>query len=60
MARSDWLYVNLEKSLVQTVDEAVESIISHGSQKYIDRKHFVTVAIRALLDKEKKMEVVSR
>lgn len=54
MARSDWAYVNLDKSLIEEVDKVAETSFSHGARKYIDRKHFVTVAVQKLLQKEKK------
>lgn len=61
MTRDDWAYVNLEKELVETVDDAVESLRLHGGKKYVDRKDFIRKAIQALLNKEgvKNEEVAS-
>ena len=54
MARSNWAYVNLDKGLMDEVDKIVETTFLHGTHKYTDRKHFVTVAVQKLLEKEKK------
>jgi len=61
MARSDWLYFALDKALIAEVDRTIESVLIHGSRKYVDRKHFITAAIQKLLQKEsKEMEVVAK
>jgi len=54
MARSDWAYVNLDKGLIEEVDKVAETTFLHGTRKYTDRKHFVTIAVQNLLEKEKK------
>ena len=61
MARSDWAYVNLDKGLMDEVDKVAETSFFHGTRKYTDRKHFVTIAVQKLLEKEKKsVEVVAK
>jgi metal-responsive CopG/Arc/MetJ family transcriptional regulator len=52
MARSDWTYLNLDKPLMEEVDKVVESVLIHGSRKYVDRKDFVIKAIQSQLQKE--------
>jgi len=54
MAREDWVYLNFEKSLMDTVDKVVESNLKHGAKKYHDRKDFTIKAIQKLLDSELK------
>jgi hypothetical protein len=41
------------------VDKVAQTSFSHGARKYIDRKHFVTIAVQSLLEKEKKKVEVS-
>lgn len=59
MARSNWAYVNLDKGLMDEVDKVSETSFLHGTRKYTDRKHFVTVAVQRLLEKEKKQVEVT-
>jgi hypothetical protein len=61
MAREDWRYINLDKGLIDEVDVAVEKIKWYKEKKYADTKHFISIAIRQLLEKEGvKMEVAAK
>jgi Arc/MetJ-type ribon-helix-helix transcriptional regulator len=58
MARSDFVYMGFEIPLIDSVDQAVKSVLVHGSPKYVNRKDFVRTAIQNLLKKEmKELEV---
>lgn len=54
MARENWVYLNLDKPLIERVDKVVTSIFEDGVTKYPDRKTFVIKAINQLLVKEEK------
>jgi Arc/MetJ-type ribon-helix-helix transcriptional regulator len=50
--------MGFEIPLIESVDQAVKSVLVHGSPKYVSRKDFVRTAIQNLLKKEmKELEV---
>lgn len=53
MARQDHVYVNLNRKLIEIVDNCVTNIFKNGAQKYVDRKDFVTKAVQNQIDLEK-------
>lgn len=53
MARQDHVYVNLDRKLIEIVDNCVTNILKNGAQKYVDRKDFVTKAVQNQIELEK-------
>lgn len=59
MARENWVYLNMDKPLIQKVDKLRSQIFQDGVLKYPDRRSFVTVAITQLIAKEEKKLVTA-
>ena len=54
MARQDHVYINLNKKLIEIIDNCVSNVFKNGAQKYVDRKDFVTKACQNQIDIEKR------
>lgn len=53
MARQDHVYINFDRKLIEIVDYCVSNIFFNGTQKYVDRKDFVTKAVQNQIESEK-------
>lgn len=57
MARQDHVYVNLNRKLVELVDNCVTNIFKNGAQKYVNRKDFLTKAVQSQIELEKQENI---